>query len=69
MATKAIREAAEAHGHNWRSVERAKKTLGVVAIKPGYQKPWLWQMPDAKAATDAKDRHPTDLWRPLGGER
>lgn len=63
MATKDVRAAAEAHGHNWRSVERAKKALGVEAAKPGYQQPWLWQLPDAKTANDAKDRHPTDLWR------
>ena len=69
MATRELKEAAEAHGHTWRSVERAKKALGVMAIKPGYQKPWLWQLPDTKTATDDKDRHPTDLWRPLDGER
>lgn len=33
MATKDVRAAAEAHGHIWRSVERAKKALGVQAVK------------------------------------
>jgi hypothetical protein len=41
----------------------------VEAIKPGDQQPWLWQLPDAKTATHAKDRHLTDLWRPLDSNR
>jgi hypothetical protein len=45
----------------WRAVERGKKALGVMEIKPGYQKPWLWQLPDRKTATDAKDRHAWNL--------
>jgi len=69
MATKDLKEAAEANGHNWRAVEQAKKTLGVVAVKPGYQKPWLWQLPAPKAAADAKDRDHTDLLRPLDSDR
>jgi hypothetical protein len=35
-ATKEIRTAAAAHGHRWRTVERAKGTLGIMATKKGF---------------------------------
>lgn len=63
MATKAIRDAAEAHGHNWRSVERAKKILGVKAIKLDFLKGWSWQLPASNTANTGEDRQPTELWR------
>jgi putative DNA primase/helicase len=57
MLTKEIKEAAVAHGHTWRTVERAKKTLGLVATKAGFQGAWGWQLPQPKTATfDDEDR-------------
>jgi hypothetical protein len=35
VATKEIRTAAAAHGHPWRTVERAKGTFGIMATKKG----------------------------------
>ena len=49
VATREIREAANAHGHSWRTVERAKKgTAGW-----GRSGAWLWQLPASpKTAND-----------------
>jgi hypothetical protein len=61
MATKDIKEAAAAHGHKWRTVERAKKTLGIAAAKAtgGPTTAWSWSLPvETKTAnTDRQDRH------------
>ena len=47
----ALRAAAEQAGHAWRTVERAKTKLGVVAEKAGAA--WSWRLPDGppKAAS------------------
>lgn len=58
MMTKDIKSAAAAHGHRWRTIERAKKSLGVVATKGGFQGAWGWELPAPKTATfDDQDRH------------
>lgn len=61
MTTKELKAAATAHGHSWRTVERAKQALGVTATKDGFQGAWAWQMPAPKTAKtanfDAEDRH------------
>jgi putative DNA primase/helicase len=46
MATKAIREAAARLAFKWRTVERAKNDLGIVAVKGGeFGHGWAWQLP------------------------
>src|SRR4029077_4348097 len=47
VATRDIRAAATAHGHGWRTVNRAKQDLGVKAVKLGMKDGWAWQLPDA----------------------
>ena len=50
MATREIKAAASAHGHTWRTVERAKKSLGVVAAKGGFSDGWSWHLPPPNTA-------------------
>lgn len=58
VPTKDIKSAAMAHGHHWRTVERAKKNLDVIATKAGFQGMWAWQLPPPKTASaDDEDRH------------
>lgn len=66
VATKDLKEAARAHGHSWRSMERAKKSLDIVAIKTGLDKGWAWQLPAPNTARDDEDRHRSDIWRSSG---
>ena len=53
VATKDLKAAASAHGHSWRTIERAKKELEVTATKDGFQGAWAWQMPEPKTANTA----------------
>ena len=46
VSTKEIKEAANAHGHSWRTVNRAKAELGVKAVKGGFNEGWSWRLPD-----------------------
>jgi putative DNA primase/helicase len=50
-----LKQAAQANCIAWRTVERAKKALGVAAIKGGMKEGWLWQLPGGDLA---KDRRP-----------
>ncbi len=40
----AIKSDATGAGHTWRTVERAKKDLGIVAYKAGVKEGWFWRM-------------------------
>ena len=48
-ARKSIEDDAGAAGHSWRTVERAKKDLGVVAFQPKGARGWSWRLPEAGA--------------------
>jgi putative DNA primase/helicase len=52
VATREIKAAAQAHGHRWRTVERAKSGLGVVAVKGGFNAGWAWQLPPPNTANE-----------------
>jgi putative DNA primase/helicase len=57
VATREIKAAASAHSHTWRTVERAKKSLGVVAAKGGFNEGWSWQLPASNTANqEGQDR-------------
>jgi putative DNA primase/helicase len=48
LPTKEIKTAADAHGHTWRTVRRAKDQLGITATKAanaGFSSGWQWQLP------------------------
>jgi putative DNA primase/helicase len=56
-----IKAAAEAHGIAWRTVERAKASLGVAAEKSDFKTGWAWTLPE-----DRQDRQPSSdqkTWR------
>lgn len=51
-ATQQIKDAAERIGHKWRTVERAKAHLGIVAVKGGeFGLAWSWQFPAEPTST------------------
>jgi putative DNA primase/helicase len=57
VATVELREAANAHGHAWRTLQRIKDDLGVVATKVGFKSGWAWRLPEPKSAIrDAEER-------------
>ena len=58
VATKEIRDAAKAHGHKPRTVDRAKQTLNITATKAGFGAAggWAWKLPEPKYANHAKER-------------
>jgi putative DNA primase/helicase len=48
VAVKDLPKAAEAHGHAWGTVKRAKKEIGIIARKAtgnGLASGWLWELP------------------------
>jgi hypothetical protein len=53
-AKQLLREAREA-GHSERTVRRAKKDLGIVAVKEGMDGAWVWKL--SKAARDSEGGH------------
>jgi putative DNA primase/helicase len=60
VATKDLKAAAAAHGHKWRTVERAKAQLEIMATKgtDGPSAGWSWQLPAPKTANShSEDRH------------
>src|SRR5262249_53159785 len=59
VAARDLRTAAQAHGHRWRSLERAKEGLGVRAVKRGFgaDGAWAWQLPASKAGPDGESRN------------
>src|SRR5450830_5687 len=55
MSTKQIKIDASGAGYAWRTIERAKRDLGVEASKGGMKEGWQWFLP--KTAKNAEDRH------------
>jgi hypothetical protein len=56
MATREIRAAANANGHSWRTLNRAKDSMGVKAIKGGFESGWSWYPPPPpKNASDGSE--------------
>jgi putative DNA primase/helicase len=55
VSTKEIKEAANAHGHSWRTVNRAKAELGVKAVKGGFNEGWSWRLPDPPKNANGRD--------------
>jgi hypothetical protein len=54
-----LKTAAMANCLAWRTVERAKKSLGIVAVKPGMRDRWVWRLPEL--TSDEKSRTPPKL--------
>ena len=66
LAQRALRAAAEANGFKWRTVERAKADLGLVARK-GEGGLWYWALP-SEAKDEQQHRHFADGGGVVGGE-
>ena len=45
MECKVVRVEAEAAGHSWRTVQRARDDLGIKPYRQGFAAPWLWKLP------------------------
>jgi putative DNA primase/helicase len=45
LTSKEIRKAAEANGHSWRTISRAKKKLGIKSSPTEFQGDWEWSLP------------------------
>lgn len=66
---KEIRKDADGAGHSWRTIERAKRELGVQAKKMGMSEGWVWALPDEHRHLENEDRHTQnsgglrDQWR------
>ena len=50
VTTLELRAAANAHGHAWRTLQRIKDDLGIVATKSGFKGAWAWRLPEPKSA-------------------
>jgi hypothetical protein len=53
VATRDLKAAANAHGLSWRTVNSAKKRLGIKASKGGFEAGWSWQLPDPATPKNA----------------
>jgi len=58
VAQKEVKDAAAAHGHKLRTLERAKKSLGVTASKSkgSLTAGWMWQLPSPNTANTYEGR-------------
>jgi putative DNA primase/helicase len=56
VSSRQIRTDAEGAGHSWRTIQRAKKALGLEAVKDGMKGAWKWQLA-VKDANETKGRH------------
>jgi putative DNA primase/helicase len=52
---KEIREAVEANGHSWRTIERAKRDLGIEAFREKVPGPWWWRLREPPPGRDPRD--------------
>ena len=67
VPSKQIRGDAEGAGHAWRTIQRAQKVLGIVAVKKGMKEGWVWQLDTPLRPEDCHE--PTknavpDGWQP-----
>lgn len=68
LATDEIKTAADAEGYSWRTLNRAKKLVGVVSEREGYAKAgrWAWSLPEYPKDATAKDANPVaNTWHPM----
>jgi putative DNA primase/helicase len=65
---KEIEAAADAEGHAWRTVERAKEDLGIEALRRGFgaEGAWFWALPDFKEPQDSGGEESGGLWTDEG---
>ncbi|RLK36109.1 AAA family ATPase [Cupriavidus plantarum] len=72
LPVKAIRGDATGAGFSWRTIERAKRGLGIEARKVGMKDGWVWALPPEARHKKHEDRHSRyggglrDEWRSSG---
>ena len=55
VSTKQVKADAAGAGYAWRTIERAKRDLGIEAAKAGMKEGWQWAL--SKTAKNPEDRH------------
>lgn len=45
VPVKQVRDDAHGASHSWRTIERAKKALGIESVKEGMDRGWVWKLP------------------------
>jgi putative DNA primase/helicase len=60
VSSKQIRTDIEGAGHSWRTIQRAKKALGLEAMKDGMKGAWKWKLP-TKDANETEERHANNV--------
>ena len=67
VPSKQIRADAEGAGHAWRTVQRAQKALGIVALKKGMKEGWTWRLPRPSQPEECQETPKNSTqrdWRP-----
>ncbi|WP_167087047.1 AAA family ATPase [Massilia frigida] len=59
ISTKQVKADAAGAGYSWRTIERAKRDLGIEAVKVGMKEGWQWFLP--KTAKNSEDRHTNNV--------
>jgi hypothetical protein len=55
VLSRQLRKAADGGGLAWRTVQRAKRALGVVSNKQGMQGGWLWRLPEQTESEECQE--------------
>lgn len=69
VSSKQIRKDADGAGHNWRTIQRAQKDLGVIAFKDGMRGGWNWRLGTLSRHEDSQGITKTATqngWQPSG---
>jgi putative DNA primase/helicase len=45
VSSNQVRADADDAGYSWRTIQRAKKALGIEAVKEGMRGGWVWKLP------------------------
>jgi putative DNA primase/helicase len=54
VSSKQVQADAAGAGHSWRTIQRAQKSLGIVAYKTGLKQGWAWRLPPKEASLKSK---------------
>ncbi len=66
VSSKQIKQDADGAGHAWRTIQRAQRALGIVAVKQGMKGGWVWQLPPEDCHERPKAAV-SEAWQPSDG--
>ncbi|WP_211467312.1 AAA family ATPase [Collimonas silvisoli] len=69
LPTKQIKADAHGAGYAWRTIERAKRDLGIEANKPGMKEGWQWILPKTAKNTEHRHTNNVAVFPKIGGVR